>query len=360
MLAAKERWNLAEARGIAPSRRDLLLLGYLPVMALIAWVVPDATWLPICTRLARLSGRAGSRRDENTRRIARILSDRASPNLAARIAADIGAHHHHARLQLLRCYRSPAWRPAITLVGREHIDAALTARTGAVLWNAPFVYNNLVTKMALHGAGFAVRHLSGRQHGLSTSRFGQRFLNPIWTDIEDRFLAERALMTTAESTGALRQLMRGVKANQLVSIAMGPHGSRSYTAPFCSGHITLANGAPSLARRSGAALLPVFTVRTDDGSVVTTIEPPIHASMDVPTTEAEKEIVAHCVRVLESYVRRWPEQFDGWVMTDAQPNQKSPNGEDTNANNDAPDRHRTRHAGDDSAVSPSRAASPIR
>lgn len=180
-----------------------------------------------------------------------------------------------------------------------------------MLWVAPFVYGNLITKMAFFDAGIRLAHLSGPQHGVSTSLFGQRFLNPIWTNIEGRFLSERVIMTTAEASGALRQLLRRVKANNPISITMGPHGARRHTPAFLRGRLILANGAPSLACRSGAPLLPVLTVRGDDGCWVTTIEAPAPVGRD-----DESGIADYCARVLESYVRRWPDQFDGWSMTE--------------------------------------------
>jgi lauroyl/myristoyl acyltransferase len=292
------------------------LLGYLPVMAMVAWLIPEAAWMRLCAVLARVSACAGRRRKENTRRISRLLSSRISANEAARLATELTVHNHHARLLVLRCYRSTAWRPTIVLIGREHIDAALAAGTGVVFWNAPFAYNDLITKMALHQTGFAVTHLSGLQHGLSVSLFGQRFLNPPWTSVERRFLAERLMMTTAESPGALRTLMRRVKDNQLVSFTMGPNGHRRLGAKFFDGVLTLANGAPALAHRTGAALLPVFTVRRAAGGFVTTIAPPARITPDLEADEAEQQLVTYCVRLLESHVERWPGQFNGWNMAD--------------------------------------------
>jgi lauroyl/myristoyl acyltransferase len=319
MRIAQEKWQRARQLGILPQRRDLLLLGYLPMMALIAWLTPEAAWPGICAAAARVSGRAGHKRDENRRRIARLLTGRLPEVDADRLAAGIGAHHHHARLQLFRSYRFDAWRPRMTLIGREHLEEALAARSGAVLWVAPFVYSSLVTKMALHQAGFAVSHLTGTQHGVSSSGFGQRFLNPIWSGVERRFLAARVLMTSEQSPAALRDLIRRLRANQLVSITMGPNGRRRYDAPFFAGRLAVANGAPALARRTGAPLLPVFTVRTTDGAFVTTVEAPAPLAPDLDADESERQLTAHAVRRLESHVERAPDQFDGWAMAAPEP-----------------------------------------
>jgi lauroyl/myristoyl acyltransferase len=308
----------ARQRGFVPSRRDLLLLGYLPPMALIAWLTPEAAWMPICARMARFSGRAGTRRGDNIKRIADLLSDGDGREAPTHIAAGIGTHHHHARLQWLRCYRSSAWRPHIVLAGRAHLEAALAGGKGVVLWIAPFVYSNIITKMTLADAGYRVTHLSGARHGLSSSPFAQRAVNPMWTKIEDRFLAERVVMMSAEASSALRQLVGRLRNNRVVSITMGSHGARRYRAPFFNGSITLANGAPSLARRMGAPLLPAFTVRTGEGALITTVEAPCPLPPSTPPADAEQMVVSHSARLLESYVRRWPEQFDGWLMAETE------------------------------------------
>lgn len=318
MRIAQEKWDRAFEIGILPQRRDLLLLGYLPVMALLAWLTPEAAWPRICASAARFSGFAGQKRDENARQIARLLAGRVPEGDTDRITAGIAAHHHHARLQLFRSYRFDSWRPRMTLIGRQHVEQALAARSGAVLWVAPFVYNSLVTKMALHQAGFAVSHLTGPQHGVSSSGFGQRFLNPIWSGVERRFLAARVLMTSEQSPAALRELIRRTKDNQLVSITMGPNGRRRYDAPFFAGRLAVANGGPALARRTGAPLLPVFTVRSADGAFVTTVEAPVQLRDDLDGDESERQLTAHCVRLLESYVWRAPDQFDGWAMATAE------------------------------------------
>jgi lauroyl/myristoyl acyltransferase len=301
---------------LAFRERDLLMLAYLPAMAMLSRVTPERAWMRACMLMERPSGRVVGRQSENARRIAAVLSGRVPADAPARLAVELGAHHHYTRLQLFRCRRSPGWRPPMTLIGREHVEAALAARTGAVLWLAPFVYANIGTKMALHQGGFAVAHLRGWRHGLSASNFGVRFLNPIWTGVEDRFLAA-TIPLTADLLSAMRELMHRLSANQLVSITMGSNGRRTYSVPFFDGRLTLANGAPRLAQHTGAALLPVFTVRGADGVLVTTIEAPARIPAAVTAEEAVRQHIVHGARLLESYVSRWPGQFNAWEI--AQP-----------------------------------------
>lgn len=240
---------------------------------------------------------------------------------AERIAAALAANFHQTRLQMLRCHRFGSWRPRIAFEGREHVERALAAGRGGILWVAPFVFSDLVTKMALHRQGLSVSHLSRPQHGLSPTPFGQRFFNPLWTSVERRYLGERLVMV-GEGSRALRDLILRLRENRLVSISVGVEGARRRSLPFLGGTLNLADGAARLARRSGAALLPVFTVRVADGSFVTTVEAPPDVAANVEPDEATERLVAHEVALLESYVLRWPDPFVAWGL--ATPGEPSP------------------------------------
>lgn len=305
--------EVARPRDLLPERLDLLLLAYLPVTALIAWTTPPAVWMQLCSRAARFTGLASSKRRTNARDLGRLLAGRVSPDAPARIADQLSAHRHHARLQVLRSRAMPAWRPRTALRGRQHLDAALAAGSGAVLWVAPFVYASLIGKMALHDAGYDVAHLSGPRHGFSPSEFGARFLNPLWIGVESRFLSQRIDMRDA---GALVQLMRRTRANRIASIAMGWQGLKQYTVPLCASRATFANGAPALAQRSGAPLLPVFTLREADGSFAVTIEAAAAIPVGLDREAAERRMVECAAQSLEARVWRDPDQFIGLTMID--------------------------------------------
>ena len=54
--------------------------------------------------------------------------------------------------------------------------------------------SQLVSKMALHRAGYGLVHLSRSEHGYSSTIFGMRCLNPLRSRIESRYLAERVVI----------------------------------------------------------------------------------------------------------------------------------------------------------------------
>lgn len=289
--------------------RDVLVTARLAILAALAWSLPPRWWAAVCRPWARLSVRLHSARTARQRERLRALFGPMTVNDADRLSASIVEAHHLSQLQLLRCHRIGGWRPHIDFVGRDHVTRALEAGKGAILWVSPTSYAMLVTKMALAREGFEVSHLSREQHGFSASRLGMRLLNPILTSVEERYLKERLVMSAEDSARALVALVQRLRSNQLVSMTVGPLGHRTHAVPLENGALWMAEGAPVLAFRTGAALLPVFTVRTADDSFATVVEPPLSTAPNLDRAAAVQASLAGYVAVLERYLARWPEQF---------------------------------------------------
>jgi len=297
--------------------RDLIYLVHLPVIAITAWFVPERWWRNLCRGFVPLAAALGiGRHMKAIERIGELVDGRNGMPVARQFVPVLSANSHRARLHVLRCYRPPEWRPQVELVGAEHIEEALRAGRGAILWTAPLVFSDLLTKMALHRAGFRVAHLSRDGHGFSPTRWGARFLNPIWTRIENRYLAERLVIHVDRPSSALRTLSQRVRQNQIVTVTVGGQGARVATVPFVNGLLQVADGMPALAMRTGAALLPVFTVEQPDGRFVCTIEPELRARADGDA--GVRDLLEQEVALLESWVLRYPEQFVIWEVVQSQ------------------------------------------
>lgn len=209
----------------------------------------------------------------------------------------------------LRCWRPGGWRPDLRLEGRDHLDRALVRGQGAILWSGPFVFTGLMSKIALHQAGVAVSHLSRYRHGFSPTRLGGRILNPLVTKVEARFLAERLVIGRRSWAGELRQLKRRLAENRVVSITISRLGERTVDVPFLNGQLRLATGAPTLARRTGASLLPMLTVAERPGRYVTIIEEPLEAPQELDERTAITRLTEQYAQRLEPHVLCWPDQF---------------------------------------------------
>ena len=229
------------------------------------------------------------------------------------IAEGLRAAVHELRMQDLRCWRPGGWRPRMSLEGEEHLRGALAGGKGAVLWVAPFVFYSGVTKIALHERGYSVSHLSSPKHGYSETRFGVACLNRIRCIPEERHLARRIVFDRNAPSTAMMQMLRALKAGEVVSIvAASTEGSDMIKAPIFGGRLPVAVGAPRLAVLTGAPLLPMFAVRDPKAEFRVVIEPPLQMPTALSKDERCIAAAAEFLSRSEPWVRQFPEQWRAW------------------------------------------------
>jgi lauroyl/myristoyl acyltransferase len=297
------RENLADAREVVT----------MVVFTAFSWLWPIDRLLPLARALRRLKWWRG---DPYARSApAEIPPPQFARHYSARIDRLL-----EARMQILAMYRpGRRWRPKVRWQGLQHLEAVLRQGAGAILWQGNFVYNQLVTKMAFRDAGYPFVWLSRQAHGFSAiggrdSPFAVRFLSPYCVAVENRFIAER-IVINEENT--LERLGARLRENAIVAMLVWHRGRRTAEVPFLgTGRITIATGPVHLAFISGAPLIPVFTVRADDGVYDISVGPPlaIPRAADVPPGfKLDYEaVIRSYVAMLEPYVRRHPDQWLGW------------------------------------------------
>jgi len=293
---------------------DIRLALSLPVYFLLAWLLPERLWAPLCRGLAAI----GPTRNSLIPRIARFgaVPGGRTPEAIVR-ALEAGRREHY--LQILRAYRPGGWRPDLAIEGLEHLDAALAGGKGALLWVDHFVFNGLAPKQALFEAGRPFFHVSRPEHGFSKTAFGVRFLNPVRRRIEDRFLAGRIVIERGREAATIREIRRRLAEGHAVSITAGAwEGRRIAEVPFFGGLMPLATGAPRIAAVAGTPLLPLAVIRDPvTGRLSVIIEPPLreHGMCDRESSGREEPAEA----LLEAYARRLEprvaaasDQWRGW------------------------------------------------
>jgi lauroyl/myristoyl acyltransferase len=140
-----------------------------------------------------------------------------------------------------------------------------------------------------------------------------RVLNRLQTMVEDRWLGER-ILAPLQGKAPLDLLARRLGANGVVSITAQRGTGRAVEVPFLDGGLRLAGGAPALAHKTGAALVPVFAFRNGTGVVEVVVEPPIRVEGGMPREHAVDRAARDYARILEPYVLRYPGQWLGWVQ----------------------------------------------
>jgi len=297
--------------------RDILLLAAIPVLLFIAWLVPERHWSGVAGAIARaVSPPLRLLRPAAFDRMQHATTE----NMAMQPAIDTYIRWFAGRLeqelQYLREYRPGGWKPKLTIVGREHLDRAVAGDRGGILWVAPMLSSGLVVKKALHEAGFQFSHLSREYHGPSDTRFGRSFINRIVMNCENRYLAQRFLLQSGRESRALRQLVRALRDQQLVSITCSYYGRKIVAAPLLGGTLPIAIGAANLAITTGAPLLPVFAIRKSWREFEIIVAKP----MQLPTLGSQAEVISQVVcryaMLVEQYANRDPGAFADWPCLD--------------------------------------------
>ena len=296
------------------SAQDATVLLSIPLLTAIAWSVPEGNWLQLCRRLGRFAMPAlADEPDSLLQQMRQTLGENAIALSAETILSELAAEQILSRLQLLKDYRPGGWKPVIQLVGREYIEAALQNGYGVILWVGYFVGSELVSKIALHQAGLAVHHLSRASHGFSSTRFGLRYLNRIQTAIEERYLAERIVISADNPTQAMLSLAYQLRHNQIVSITAHRNSKTPTKVKFLDGYMYLAPGAPLLAHQTKAALLPMLPLRDENGNLTVIVEAPLQVSSDIPDRKVMEHTAQQYATLLEPYVLKFPGQWLGWL-----------------------------------------------
>jgi lauroyl/myristoyl acyltransferase len=215
------------------------------------------------------------------------------------------------------------WRaaagPEPTVEGLPHLHAALAAGKGAVLWESGFFGRRNIAKQALRRHGVGIRQVHDETHrgGFAGDPHAgwlrDRVVLPYFTAREREFTDDVILLARSRSLAFIRTLQTALQRNQVVCITADVAlGERVLTLPLLGEPKRFATGMVNLARQSGAALLPLFCVRERDGRIRVIVEPAI----PVPSTggrDARIEApLRHYAALLESYLRRYPDQYKSW------------------------------------------------
>ena len=285
--------------------RDLLQLGKIIALTLIAWCVPPRFW----RNAAATTGRFGGV-DRCWPVYEQILGQKFSRSEIVAISARRHIYRRELKLQILGL-NGPwrRWRPDIRLNGEVHLRIALERAHGAILWVLETSFSTLIVKMALHNAGYSTVQLSRAGHGFSNTFFGIRFLNKIWTRVENRFIAERVVIVGENANEAMRLLRTRLAKNGIVIITVASSAHKFASVPFFNKQLELPTGPIRLALATGATLLPVFAVTEANGEFEVSIEEPLYPSSNPATIE---DIAAAYAKRLEPFVLKHPDQWTGW------------------------------------------------
>lgn len=193
-------------------------------------------------------------------------------------------------------------RAEIPLSGREHLQAALSKGNGAIALGAHLGNFFLVgTRLAAEGYPSYVL-VNQPAHGY----FG-RLMDRCRLRIGQRTVHARPRRQ------AFRELVRVLRRNEIAVVIADEYRSGSGVfVPFFGRTVMARRGPATLARRTGAALLPVYAIRRPDGGLRLIIEPEIELSKSGGIKADVNENTLRIARWLERTVRAYPDQWN-WM-----------------------------------------------
>jgi amino acid adenylation domain-containing protein len=293
------------------TKRDLGAVAKLIIMAALACLPGRAVRGSLCRLIARTLMAFRASRETDLKDVIPLLD---TPTTAKALETELLAGDYLAIAETWRQH-APWNRPAIAaLRGREHIDAAIAAGRGAVLWTCSTGSGSRSMLRSLADAGIPVAQLRGYGHPFSDSRFAMKFLNPVSNRMDDRYVHATVLVHEENTIEVMRALGDHLNANGVVQMDANGAFGKPYRFPFFGGTLYLALGAPTLALRHDAPLIPVFCVPDGFGFYELVIEEPLTDGSEKASADAARALARRYILILERYLKRHPVIWPNWFM----------------------------------------------
>ena len=117
-----------------------------------------------------------------------------------------------------------------------------------------------------------------------------------------------------------RTLASLLRQNQVVCVAAdGKEGRHRLPLTFLRHQVSFSTGMCTLARVSGAPLMPLIAVRDPLQGPRVVIGPPLASLPTLDRDRANRACLEQFALLLESYVRRYPDQYRNWHLLEAAP-----------------------------------------
>ncbi len=228
------------------------------------------------------------------------------------------------------------WREAFSLIpgtwdravareaqvkGLEHLQRALQAGNGAILWESSTFGSRNLCKQILRTRQFAIHQIHSHDHlgwagypeGAQMTWVRQKVVTPFFHGKLEALVHEVIWLPCSESLAFARRLRDLLRQNAIVcSTADGDYGRAFVDVPFLGQSRAFATGMVHMSRMTGAPLLPMFCVQDGIGKATLIIHAPIAWPGDADRESAARACIEQWVELMESYVQSHPEKYRGW------------------------------------------------
>jgi lauroyl/myristoyl acyltransferase len=204
----------------------------------------------------------------------------------------------------------------VELRGLENLHNAIAKGKGVILWESNSFGKRVLAKRILHGNGVSVSQVHGQHHleGFHNSKswIAMKVIRPFFENCERPFVKEIIYLPDSEFPFN-RTFLERLKRNGILCIAAdGRQGHKFILVRFLGHSAFFSTGMVSLAKLSGATILPLFCIQQDTEKAAVIIEAPIQIDVNGDRERGLERSVRQYAGLLESYIRRYPEQYLSW------------------------------------------------
>ena len=195
----------------------------------------------------------------------------------------------------------------LSIQGLENLDEELSKGRGVILATAHFGAKQLL-QVGLGLMGYKLNqihyHMNEDELSFVQKKVSQRYRKEIEKKIPVNFIP---------STSFLRVAITSLKNNEILVIAADGIGIREYmskgylSVPFLGEKVLFPSNIVSFAKKTGASILPIFTIRETQSNHRIVIEPPIEVNL-----EHADRTIRDFIALLEKYVCKYPHLWEFW------------------------------------------------
>ncbi len=208
----------------------------------------------------------------------------------------------------------------VRIQGSEHLNDALSKGKGVILWESNSFGGRVLSKLVMHQKAISICQVHGVNHlggfliqNHSATWIRRMLVKRFFDSCENLIVTEIVDLPGSQSLVFTRVLLNRLQQNKLVcSAGDGKTGHKLIPVKFLGCAEWLSTGMVSLAKISGAPILPLFCFREKDGRSVLVFEHPLFVGVDGEREALLERSVREYAALLESYIRKYPEQYRNW------------------------------------------------
>ncbi len=268
----------------------------------LARVIP----LPVSYRLAALGAPLvflvwGSKRRNAVANVVQMLGPDQPPGAARRLALAAFCNYGRYLVDMLRLSGAEVKRveQRLTVLGMEHVDAALALGKGAIFVGG-HVGNSDLGAAVLGGRGYPVTIIA------------ETLRPPRWNALVQRTRHEAGI-NTIPPEGSIRAMLDTLRRNEVLALLIDrPTHQQGEGVPVCffGAWTRVPGGVATLALRSGAPIVPACVFRKGQGWVIH-VNPPLLGQRTASLQADVQRLTQQVMDAMEVFIRQHPDQ---WFM----------------------------------------------